>query len=550
MCCGRTGSDARSDALGVVTTQPDDLAQAGGVGVATAPGPHRPPTAPAAALARSPFVAAGVAVSLAVVGAWLRWSRLGASSLWVDDAWVAISTRVDGLDDLLRIGFTSPGFLVVLRLWSGLAGETATTLQVLPLALGVVGPPLCFYVARAWGARLGPAVLAGALLAVAPTHRIYSTHVKHYTAEVVMALLLLWGAAAVIREPGDRRRWVALLGGCVAATVVSASEAVVVAGVLAAAYVAAARQERTWLPRLPALVFGGYLVVAAAWHMFVLRPRLNRELYQFWEEAFIQLDKGLDTVPGQVRDRLEAVIAGFTTEDSHVALVLLGVAAAVLLTRRPIAAIALLVPVSVALVLATADVAPLGGGRTDIYLYPAIALLAGLGVDEAVRLFGRTGASLASVVALVAAIAVVARTEPTLRGYHVYPSQDLRPLVNLVERERRPGDITVVYPSASYGYGLYTKYPVRLRLDARTPVSFLVEPQDDRTVVLPMYREHPQRYRQPLSEVVGEHRRIWLIGTHLRADWSVIRRILDEHGYAVAERHVTEGAELLLYRAG
>ena len=93
---------------------------------------------------------------LAAWSAWLRWDRLGASGLYLDDAWVAISTRVHGISDLLRIGYTSPGFILFLvRPWARVFGSSVTSLQLLPFLLGIIGPPLCFFVRVAGRSDLG-----------------------------------------------------------------------------------------------------------------------------------------------------------------------------------------------------------------------------------------------------------------------------------------------------------------------------------------------------------------------------------------------------------
>ena len=65
-----------------------------------------------------------------------------------------------------------------------------------------------------------------------------------------------------------------------------------------------------------------------------------------------------------------------------VSLVVLVVAAIVVVRRRTDMAILLLTPVVVATALATVHVAPLGAGRTDLTLYPALALVVGVAAAE------------------------------------------------------------------------------------------------------------------------------------------------------------------------
>ncbi|MDQ6697561.1 MAG: hypothetical protein M3Z46_08905 [Actinomycetota bacterium] len=484
-------------------------------------------------------------VALAACAARLRWDRFGASGLYLDDAWVAISTRVNGLNDLLRIGSSSPGFVLFLaRPWTFLFGSSTTSLQLLPFVLGVIAPPLCFVVARAWKIRFGPAVLAGALLAVSPIHRMYSANFKQYTAEAIASLLLLWGGSFVVAEPGDRRRWIWLVVGCIAATVFSMSETIVALGVLSGAALATAQRDQAKIPRVAVVAIESYLLVAVAWYAVALRPHLNSALYTFWHAKFIHLGNGFATVPRQVFARLQSLLAGFSGLDPRLMMVMIAAAAVALLLGRPALGIAVIVPTGLALVLALGEVAPIGTGRTDIYLYPTFALLLSAGIDQIVRALPRRTAGPTGLATAAIAGLILARTQP---GLTPYVSENMRPLVQRLEREKRSGDTTIIYPLASFSYGLYTRSAVHIRADEAFPMSFFVQPDDPRSFVLPMDRTHPSRYAHSIDIMTRGQHRVWLIGTHFWSDWSVIRSLMTQRGFRVALDQAATGSLLILY---
>ena len=267
-------------------------------------------------------------------------------------------------------------------------------------------------------------------------------------------------------------------------------------------------------------------------------------MYTFWKSKFIHLSSGVGSVPGQVIARLGGLFSGFSDLDPRLIAVAVVASAVLVILGRPALGSALVLPIVLAVLLALAQMVPLGTGRTDIYLYPALALLIATGIDVLIRAAPRRfAASTALAIMVVAAIALVS-ARFTLPAY---PAEDVKPLVQLVERERRADDRTIVYPMASFGYSLYTRSAIRLRVDDRFAMSFFAEPSEPRTFVLPMERKTPSRYGPPLDAITRGQHRVWLIGAHLWPDWRVIQKLLAEQGFRPVTTHTTRGAILILY---
>jgi hypothetical protein len=71
----------------------------------------------------------------------LRVWQLGPSSLWFDDAWVALVARMSA-GQLTQVGMTSFGFQVILWIWLHLVGFSEVGAQLIPFLAGYLGPVL------------------------------------------------------------------------------------------------------------------------------------------------------------------------------------------------------------------------------------------------------------------------------------------------------------------------------------------------------------------------------------------------------------------------
>ncbi len=134
----------------------------------------------------------------------IRLYRLGAESLWYDET---VSAHLASLQSRALIAHTAldihpPGYYLLLRLWSQLAGDSEFALAFLSLMAGVL---LVAGVHRLTRSIAGPSAgsLAGVLTALSAYSVWYSQEVRMYT---VAALLLLGLAAATMQiVSGDSR---------------------------------------------------------------------------------------------------------------------------------------------------------------------------------------------------------------------------------------------------------------------------------------------------------------------------------------------------------
>jgi hypothetical protein len=483
------------------------------------------------------------ALVLAGLALWLRYRAIGITSLWLDDAWVADGSRVSTIGDTIRTGLTSPGFSLIYRGWTSLFGHGATTAQLLALLFAVMTPVALFLVALERRLPVFAALMAGGLVATAPSHIEFSTHLKQYTAEAFGATLVLWAAWRVVDRPTDGRRWSVLTGVAIVASLTSSVGAITACSSLAVCSAAAllARPRRIRLAVVATCVYG---LVVGAWALTAVKPNVSSaRLTEYWRRRFLN-GSGF---AGGLFDRLEGVARGFQSLDTILVLVVVLIAAVLVLVRRPLVGSLLLAPTVVAIALCALTIVPLGTRRTDIYLFPSYALLIAVAISEIASMVPERD-WLIGVATIAAAVLIVLNAAPATA--HAYPQENLTPLVHMVERRRQPGDAVVVYPKAQYAYGLATRYPIATRPDPSAGPGWVVEVRGPNIVVL---RPALAGWAPQLDDLTRASKRIWVVGSHLKGrapDWAALLGMLRGRGYRSVEIHRRPDARLVLMSPG
>jgi hypothetical protein len=223
----------------------------------------------------------------------------------------------------------------------------------------------------------------------------------------------------------------------------------------------------------------------------------------------------------------------------------------VLLVARRVVPVLLLVvgPLAVALVLAAAQEAPLGTGRTDIYLYPGLAMAIGLAVDELAGISARLTAAAVAVAVLVTAVSF----DPAV----AYPKRYARPLVDELNRSAAPSDAILVRPSDDFAFGLYSRWPVTFFRSHDIEPGFVVRVKRNR-LFFPGLIPHPPpgldtRPWRAAVAAAATSPRVWLLVAspgalgieHPRLE--PVRRMLRREGFVLRREEPRRGADLTLW---
>jgi hypothetical protein len=443
------------------------------------------------------FVLALVGVSAA-----LRATRLPAHGLWHDDAWVGVVNRADTFEEIRLVGLTSPGYTFLLKGWLSLFGFTDLNAQLPAVVLGIATPPLAYGLLVWKGVHRVAAGTGALLLAVSAVHIQYSDRVKQFTLDGVVSLGLIAVFWWLLDDVRSARRWGWAALAAVGAVVLSApSLALVMAGFGVAWCVLLLRQRSSFRAALLPTALAG--VFSLAWLMLVLVPAINPLLRGSWAGYYISVGDGLTSALDHTALLLQRLIERAVALPTIAAVALVVLSALVVLLRRPVLGLFLVIPVLIAVVLAAAEAAPLGGGRVDIYLYPGLAVMVALALDEVA---GISRLALAAICAALVGLFALSYTAPG-----DYPRQDLEPLVAHVEREASPSDGILVYPHASFGFGLYTTWPVDLERTEIWATGFGVRIGRPNVYVPTTPSRTPEAASAAVRKATWSHDRVWFV---------------------------------------
>jgi hypothetical protein len=487
-----------------------------------------------------------IVLVLLAVGVWLRAPALAPSSLWLDDAWIALVSRSGSFGELIRMSVTAPGFGATLAALISVFGLRTWATQLPAFLAGVALAPAAYVLLRRRAILPHAAAVGGAVLVSSPIAITFAGRVKPFSVDALVTLALLGLAWGLVAGAGGRRTLVALVVVGILGTMFSSGVAPVVVTTLTVVAVAvlAGRTERPgWLgrglaPRVPvgeaAAALGGYLLFAGSWYVAILVPAVNPGLRSYWSDHFIEpwpLERALATTG----DAAVGLLEGLAPVPWGWSAGAIGLASVLVAVSRPWLAALLLAPVASAVVAAALELAPLGGGRTDLYLYPALAVLLAAGLD-ALRIRG-AGLVVAGISLLALGGSQIPRAD--------YPAQDVEPLIAQVEADLGPDDRLVIYPSTRWAYALYTTTPVRFEFNDRTANGYEPVFIDDRIIVLEPQRVAEPEYLSQLDGRLEDTERVWHLASHWRADLQALERDLELLGWRPHERIETAGAQLV-----
>ena len=467
-----------------------------------------------------------IAVTFLVAAVALRSPGLGPPSLWLDDAWMALVHRVDDPFVVMRMAVTAPGFGLLLKGVFSVLGFSEVAAQALPFVAGVVAAPGVFLLARRLAVDPWVAALGASMVLLSPVHVAYSTNVKPFTLDLVLALLLTWRAFEVAWEPSNvRLSRLALLGAL--ATFVSGS----VAPVALVAVVA---------PALPGLRRGdlrqllwpsAYVILLLGWGAALRSQAVPEPLTSYWSAH-------LSTTPLDPMVLIWDVVVGFVGGQLLGAVVIAVLLAGVVKmtsTQRFL----LLGPLVVAAAASFAGV-PLGTGRTDIYLYGALALAVAVSLDRwTIR--GRT-----AVIMLVIVLGWMLLPVP--RANYADPTgtmqEETRPLVERAGREIGATDQLFTLGSY-YAVALYGPWDFTVYSAPRTTQGWWPMIDDQRVVRLP-FAPTPEALADSPPVPTGD--RVFLLHSHLDVTvFEAAERHIEAGGYVRQDLEITTGARMGIY---
>jgi len=401
-------------------------------------------------------------MGIAAVGAVARLGGFSSGTLYRDDAWVALTTRVS-LSTAARMVVTSPGFVLAERVWIGWFPHSVWADQLPTFLASVAGIVVVGRLARWWGLSAPASLVAAGIVALAYSDVQFATRVKPYAFDLLGACLVLWLAEGVRRHGPRAAPWLAVASVAVCAFSLTPLPLVVAVWVVLGVEAVA---RRTLSVRLVASGAAAALGLAALW--LAVRGGISPRLRSSWDGYYLVVSSP-HGFAHSARTILDGLVHGVGVTTPSLGLHGLGTLDRVALLalfalglvswRRQLLCVAAL---AAALVLSIPSFVPLGTGRTDAYLYPAIAMIVAEGATTAWHLARRAHRAVA--VGVLCAALVVAGLLGADRVVHRqgYPGGNFAVAAGVIHRGLAHGDLVVIGGTARWPWSYYEVRHVRI----------------------------------------------------------------------------------------
>jgi hypothetical protein len=375
---------------------------------------------------------------------------------WVDESWVAVSTKLP-LSDAPHVTSVTPlGWTVLLR---GVFFGGPQGLRLVPLGFAALSVVAAYLIGRTlawrslWQGRLAGALAAVAVL-LAPSS-LDRNDLKSYTTDAFVALLLLLLLSRLESE-WTRRRLIVLTAVSIAGFLISTAGLFVAVAVFTT-LVGVQLVRRDWR-RLREATVAGSITAACLAIIFLAfyQPHVNGNLTTYWRRYYVPVGKGFGPTFSFLRVSAHSMATFLGMGPAIVAGVLV-IAGVVTVVRSGRVAFGCAVPVLLVemIVLGAARKFPLFDERTSYFFTAVFAVFAAIGVAGLCQWVSRrtiVGALTAAAV-LVALFAVNVRHD--IRQHSIPAEGDTHSAVSYLNSHYRPNDVIVVSAGASFAFPYY-----------------------------------------------------------------------------------------------
>ncbi len=400
---------------------------------------------------------------------------------------------------------STPLFLFAVREWASINYSSTAFVQAFPLVVSLLSIAAMWWLVRTIGGRMWTRVLVTSLVAVNPMFVVYSTRIKEYSVEVLLGVLLLIALAKLTQRPTPRRS-ITLLVLSIVACVTSGALVLFVGGIAVAVAIQGLREgwyrDRYWM----ADVVGISLAMGVSYVSFY--NKFTAHLQQFWSSyefggpnsapvthtiGFMGngIAHGLLGTPLQVGPfpyPYALSNAGFevslATGIAVFGILLALMVSAVWTSRKQdsaarTTAIAASSVIAIAFFAAAAGHAPFGGGRTDLWWYPAFWSLLAISLESGFRRFAPSVAQLSTsvrrTITIGCSLLLIMVAIPFGMYFRSwYPAQDIRALFSQHQAAIRPTDWVYLSSYNTWSYALYGLGPFHIQFGVQNGKGWLV----------------------------------------------------------------------------
>jgi len=401
--------------------------------------------------------------SLVVTGIILRLRQyLVNRSFWADEASLAynlVTRTFSGLTQPLDYQQGAPiGFLFIEKLFTVLLGNTEYAMRLFPLLSGILAIYLLCLLAKT---HLGMSGLF-ALLAFSIGWQLiyYSSELKQYSSDVMIALLLIYQADRCI-QGGVRAKDFLLLGisGLIAMWM-SHPSTFVLAGIgLVLLFEKLTRKE--YVPFSWIFAMGMVWTASFALEYYVSLQNLAADefMQSYWQKAFMPMPPWSD-LSWFLSTYYSLLLMSLNTHITAVLIVpiLAFIGVLSLFVRNRNVALLVTLPPLIALIASALQKYPLKD-RFMLFLVPLLLLLIAEGLGRIYTLSAKWNRGLAFVLCGLPVLLLVWPPGATLDQFFLTTrGSDVRPVIQYVGENRLPEDIVYVYHAADPAFHYYAPF--------------------------------------------------------------------------------------------
>ena len=459
--------------------------------------------------------------------------------LWYDDAWSASPAKAS-FSQALHMGVAAPGYSLLQRSWIRLDPNSTSWAQVPAFVFGIVGILAIFALVRMLRFSRFMTYLTTGLVVLSPIAVTYSTRVKEYAADFILGCLLLVLAERVRRAP--TRRTLTQLGIVTVLCVACSLSTVIVAAAIWSVVLFIAYAEET--TRRLCLVATGVVAAISGAVVLTASRAIPHVLNVNWRRRGFLVDyrtfHGFRHTVLQIFSGLGHGLLGIPTYLSsgttlqNLSTVALAVAIflalafgafwtvrSTLATRMVHPALAAGLTLFFASLAAFADRIPLGDGRTDEVLFPALLVLIASALTAMLRR-GRERWKMVprSIHRILLATALLLGISGI--GFGVthearYPTISLRSVLPKIDRANQRAGVDRNYAGIvvdgfnNFGWGYYGITPIELSFAKSGrytwPQGFHFASNDPNVVLAPNAAWHGE-----FSAFSASHHLLWYVG--------------------------------------
>ena len=494
----------------------------------------------------------------------LRAPAINPDSLWYDDAWVALAAKANNTQELWELGRSSPiGFTVINYLMPRIIPDVEIAGQIVPLAASLLLIPVVALLILYMTQSRTAALAAAGVCAVSPILLLYSTRVKQYTIDALATSLLLLLFFRMTQKDFSIRNYLYLF--LASLLFLPFSHTYFFIGFLFVNFSALCVFIHNYKNKIVIL----YLVLLSAiynsllfaYYCFVLSKQSKPHLKNFWADAFLPWQSGMEDVLHYFIYKLPKIMAAFPTFQGipvyfwgifYVFFIFGGMLFLLQNKKFWLMAVVSALVMIMALVLSALKIYPLGGGRVDAYLHPLLIIWFVLGAFHYCQLLRLPKKWLKITMGCALAFILATGTVQAVSKNYPYHYRDNgRLYVQKLEQAYQTGSGVLIFPMDSYLFGLYTTWPYAFDFSG-TCRSWICTDNPD-VYVMPHarnFRSDPEELFSRIQWFIEKDYPVLLyLGTHSRGDFDAfLKSHLHTKGYRLIEKDRDRGSVLMTFK--